>query len=132
MVSHQTWLDNFNGQLPLVVSPIICIVQIARTLVDDGASINILTPAIYAKMQVPKVDILPTHPLHGVLRGWSESLGRIDLLVTFTTEDNFHTETITFNVLNIDLPYNAIIGHLVITKLMVIPHYTYPAFKIQG
>jgi hypothetical protein len=100
------WLDNFNGQLSLVVSPIICNMRLARTLVDDGASINILAPAVCAKMHIVKVDILPTNPFHGVLRGWSEPLSRIDLPMTFATEDNFCTETITFNVVNIDLPYN--------------------------
>ena len=41
------------GRLPLVVSPTICNIKVTRMLVDGGAGLNILTPGIFEKMQLP-------------------------------------------------------------------------------
>jgi hypothetical protein len=38
------------------------------------------------------------------------TLGSIALPVTFGTEENFHIENIQFDVAEVNLPFNAIIG----------------------
>jgi hypothetical protein len=39
-------------------------------------------------------------------------LGSITLLVTFGTEENFRPENVLFDVAEVNLPFNAIIGRL--------------------
>jgi hypothetical protein len=68
----------------------------------------------------------PWHALRTV-----PSLGSKDLPITFGTEDNVHTESITFDVANINLPYNIITSWLAITMFMDIPHYAYLVFKMS-
>jgi hypothetical protein len=50
-------------------------------------------------------------------------LGQITLLVQFGTADHFRTDYVNFVVANFDGTYHAILGRLVITKFMAIPHY---------
>jgi hypothetical protein len=87
--------------------------------VDGGASINILTPVVCTKMYVSKTGLLPTHPFHGVLFEQCQPLGCDDILVTFGTEDNFRIEAITFDVADIDVSYDAIVGRPMISMFMV-------------
>jgi hypothetical protein len=100
--------------------------------VDGGVSINILAHAVCARMQISKADLLLTLPFHDALSRQSQPLGSVDHTITFGTKDNFHTETMTFDMAVINLPYNAIIGRSVIFKFMAIPHYTYLTFKVFG
>jgi hypothetical protein len=67
-----------------------------------------------------------------ILHWQSQPLGHVDLLVTFGIEGNFWTETITFDIMDIDLPYNVVIGYSMIAKFMVIPHYAYLIFNMSG
>jgi hypothetical protein len=45
--------------------------------------------------------------------------GCISLLVTFGTTENFHTEIILFNVAEVSLPFNAILGRPAHYRFMV-------------
>jgi hypothetical protein len=74
-------------------------------------------------MQISETDLLPTRSFHDALFRRPQPLDCVDLPVTFSMVDNFRTETFTFDVVDINLPCNAIIGRLAITKFMVIPHY---------
>jgi hypothetical protein len=100
--------------------------------VDGGVSINIIAHAVCARMQIFKVDLLLTRPFHDALSRQSQPLGSVDHTVTFGTKDNFHTETMTFDMAVINLPSNAIIGRSMIFKFMAILHYTYLAIKVFG
>jgi hypothetical protein len=42
------------------------------------------------------------------------TLGSIALPVIFGTEENFHTENVQFDVTEVNLPFNAIIGRPVL------------------
>ena len=52
-------------------------------------------------------------------------LGSITLPVTFGTEENFCTESIQFDVAEVNLPFNAIIGQPALYRFMAIAHYGY-------
>jgi hypothetical protein len=52
-------------------------------------------------------------------------LGSIALPVTFGTEENFRTESILFNVVEVNLPFNAIIDRPTLYRFMAIAHYGY-------
>ena len=56
--------------------------------------------------------------------------GNITLLVTFGTEENFCTENILFDVVDVNLPFNAIIGRPALYRFMAIAHYGYLVLKM--
>jgi hypothetical protein len=57
---------------------------------------------------------------------------RIDLLASFGTPINFRTETLTFEVVEFQGTYHAILGWPCYTKFMSIPNYTYLKLKMLG
>jgi hypothetical protein len=52
--------------------------------------------------------------------------------VTFETRENFRTEHIRFEVIDIDMAYNVFLGRPALAKFMAIPHYTYLVLKMPG
>jgi hypothetical protein len=72
-------------------------------------------------------------PFHGIVPGAVVTLvGHITLLVTFKTRENFHTETLQFEVVNFETAYNAFLGRLALSKFMIILHYVYLVLKMSG
>jgi hypothetical protein len=70
-------------------------------------------------------------PFHGIVHAVAATpVGQISLPVTFETQENFHTETIQFEVTNFETAYNAFLGRLALSKFMVIPHYAYLILKM--
>jgi hypothetical protein len=59
-------------------------------------------------------------------------LGSITLLVTFGTEENFRVENVQFNVAEVNLPFNAIIGRPALYRFMAISHYGYLVLKMPS
>ena len=52
--------------------------------------------------------------------------------MTFGTRDNYRTENIIFDVADITLPYNEIIGRLALEKIMVVTHHAYNPLKLPS
>jgi hypothetical protein len=59
-------------------------------------------------------------------------LGSITLPVTFGTEENFRTENVQFDVAEVNLPFNAIIGRPALYQFMAIAHYEYLVLKMPS
>jgi hypothetical protein len=59
-------------------------------------------------------------------------LGSIALLVTFRTEENFCMENVQFNVAEVNLPFNAIIGRPALYQFMAIAHYGYLVLRMPS
>ena len=59
-------------------------------------------------------------------------LGSITLPVTFGTEENFRTENVQFDVAEVNLPFNAIIGRPAMYRFMAIAHYGYLVLKMSS
>ena len=59
-------------------------------------------------------------------------MGQVRLPVTFGDCDNYHTELIDFDVANINLPYNAILGYPALSKFMAATHHGYNILKMPG
>jgi hypothetical protein len=59
-------------------------------------------------------------------------LGSIALSVTFGTEENFRTESVQFDVAEVNLPFNAIIGRPALYRFMAIAHYGYLVLKMSS
>jgi hypothetical protein len=59
-------------------------------------------------------------------------LGSITLSVTFGTKENFCTENVQFDVAEVNLPFNAIIGRSALYRFMAIAHYRYLVLKMPS
>ena len=120
------------GTLPLVVSPIIKNIRVIKMLVDGGAGLNILSAKLVDKLQITEDQLAPTRSFLGVNPGATQPWGKIELPVTFGTKDNYRTENIIFDVADIALPYNGIIGLPTLAKFMVATHHDYNALKLPS
>jgi hypothetical protein len=73
------------------------------------------------------------HPFYGgVLGKLSIPLGQINLPITFRDASNYHTEILTFEVIDFSGPYYIILGCPCYVKFMAIPSYAYLMLKIPG
>jgi hypothetical protein len=70
-------------------------------------------------------------PFYGVVPGKAAyPIGRVCLLITFGTEENFRTEYLTFEVSDFRSSYHTIFGRPMLAKFMAIPHHTYLIMKM--
>nr|ABA99771.1 retrotransposon protein, putative, unclassified [Oryza sativa Japonica Group] len=113
------------GQIAMVVSPTICNVKLGRVLIDGGAALNILSPAAFDAIKAPGMVLRPSQPIIGVTPGHTWPLGHINLPVTFGGSANFRTERVDFDVADLSLPYNAVLGNPALVKFMAAVHYAY-------
>src|SRR3954465_7648214 len=80
------------GSLPLLVSPTIRILKVTKMLVDGGAGLNLIPPAVIEKLQIPDGDLEETGTFQGVNPGRSQPKGNVRLPVTFESDLNYRTE----------------------------------------
>jgi hypothetical protein len=59
-------------------------------------------------------------------------LGSITLPVSFGIEENFRIENVQFDVAEVNLPFNAIIGRPALYRFMAIAHYRYLVLKMSS
>nr|ABA99729.1 retrotransposon protein, putative, unclassified [Oryza sativa Japonica Group] len=71
-------------------------------------------------------------PVIGVTPGHTWPLGHVELSVTFGDSTNFRTERIDFDVADLNLPYNAVLGRPALVKFMAATHYAYLQIKMLG
>ena len=71
------------GALPMLCSPVISNVQVTKTLIDDGAGLNVLSVEMFDNLQVPYDQLQPTKPFSGVTDGSTTPIGQICLPATF-------------------------------------------------
>jgi hypothetical protein len=58
--------------------------------------------------------------------------GCIYLSITFETPENFCMESILFDVAEVSLPFNTILGRAALYQLMVVVHYWYHFLKMSS
>ena len=64
--------------------------------------------------------------------GHTLPLVQVELPVTFGSRDNFQTENVIFDIAEVPLPYNAILGSPALTQFMVVRHNAYLTVKMSG
>ena len=97
--------------------------DVGRILADNGSSADILTWQCFVKMGLTEKNLLKSqYPLIGFGRNKIEAIDKIELNVTFGEGNTQRTEAITFNVVDICYPYNAIFGRNTIIKFGAIIH----------
>jgi hypothetical protein len=108
--------------------------KFAKTLVDNGASLNLIMRKTFIEMGLNLSDLTPVHEtFHGVILGQSSTpIGRINLKVSCGMGDNKHREMLTFEVASFDIGYNYILGRPFLLKFMAVIHTTYATLKMSG
>jgi hypothetical protein len=120
------------GILPLITAPVIANMKLYHVLIDGGAGLNIISHAAFKQLQIPGSRLGPSRPFSGVGPQPVYPLGSIALPVIFGTEENFRTENIQFDVAELNLPFNAIIGRPALYRFMAIAHYGYLVLKMPS
>jgi hypothetical protein len=120
------------GILPLITALVIANMRLHHVLIDGGAGLNIISHAAFKQLQIPESRLGPSRPFSGVGPQPVYPLGSIALLVTFGIEENFRTKNVQFDVTEVNLPFNAIIGRPVLYLFMAIAHYGYLVLKMSS
>jgi hypothetical protein len=120
------------GQLSLLVSPTISNIKLYHVLIDRGAALNLISLAAFKKLQIPMGKLQPSRPFSGVGPELVMPHGCISVLVTFDTAENFTTESVLFDVVEVSLPFNAILGRPALYQFMVVAYYWYLVLKMAS
>jgi hypothetical protein len=120
------------GQLLLLVSPTISKVKLYHVLINGGATLNLISLAAFKTLQIPMGKLQPSRPFSGVGPLSVTPRGCISLPVTFGTAENFHMESVLFNVAEVSLPFNAILGRPALYQFMAVAHYGFLVLKMPS
>jgi hypothetical protein len=120
------------GQLPLLVSLTISNVKLYHVLIDGGAALNLISLAAFKKLHIPMGKLQPSRPFSGVGPVSVTSRGCISLSVTFRTAEKFRTKSVLFDVAEVSLPFNAILGRPALYQFMAVAHYGYLVLKMPS
>jgi hypothetical protein len=128
----ETELSNQN--LPFMVKISIGRHKVTKTLVDNGASLNLEMRKTFIEMGLNLADITPVHyTFHDVISGQSYTpIGHIDLEVFYGLGENKCSEMLTFKVTSFDIVYNCILRRHSLLKFMVVIYTAYATMKMPG
>jgi hypothetical protein len=124
------------GHFPLVLKPVVAGSRLNKVLIDGGSGLNILFTKTLKKMKLDITHMLTksASPFYGIVPGNAAiPLGLVVLPVTFgETRENYRTEYIKFEVVDLETSYHAILSRPAIAKFMTVPHYTYLVLKMPS
>jgi hypothetical protein len=120
--------------LLLVVKILIGQHKVAKTLIDSGASLNLIMRKTFLEMGLNISDLTPVHDtFHMIIPGHASTpIGRINLKVSCGTGKNKRREMLTFEVANFDIGYNCILGRPFLLKFIAVIHTAYATIKMSG
>jgi hypothetical protein len=118
--------------LPFVVKISIGRHRVAKTMIDRGASLNLLMRRTFIEMGLSLADLTPVQDtLHEIIPGQSSiPIGRIDLEVSCGSGENKRREILTFEVASFDIGYNCILRRPFLLKFMAVIHTAYATIKM--
>jgi hypothetical protein len=108
--------------------------KVAKTLVDSGASLNLMMRKTFIEMGLNLTDLTLMHDtFYGIITGQSSTpIGLIDLEVSHGTGENKRRQTLTIEVVSFDIKYKCILGRTFLLKFMAVIHIAYATIKIPG
>jgi hypothetical protein len=123
-----------NRNLPFIVKLLIGRHKVAKTLIDNGASLNLIMRKTFIEMGLSLAELIPVHDtFHGIILVQSSTLiVCIDLEVSYGLRDNKRREMLTFEVTSFDIGYNCILGKPFLLKFMTVIHIVYATIKMPG
>jgi hypothetical protein len=117
----------------MVISCVIKGFLVHNVLVDTGSARDIIFAKAFRQMQEPEDKIHDaTHPLCGFGGRQITTLGKITMPVTFGSVHNTRTKQVVFDIVDMEYPYNAIIGRGTLNAFEAILHPAYICMKIPS
>jgi hypothetical protein len=117
----------------MIISCVIKGFLVHNVLVDTGSAADIIFAKGFRQMQELDDKIHDaTHPLCGFGGTQIVALGKITMPVTFGYIHNTRTEQVVFDNVDIEYPYNAIIGRGTLNAFEAILHPAYLCMKISS
>jgi hypothetical protein len=120
------------GVLPLITAPTIANIRLHHVLIDGGAGLSVISYAAFKHLQIPESKLALSRPFSGVGPNPVYPMGTISLPVTFGTKVNFRTENVQFEVAEVNISFNAIIGKPALYRFMAVAHYGYLVLKMPS
>jgi hypothetical protein len=110
----------------MVISCVIKGFLVHNVLVDTGSATDIIFAKAFRQMQEPEDKIHDaTHPVCGFGGRQIVAFGKITMSVTFSYIHNTRTEQVVFDIVDMEYPYNAIIGRGTLIAFEAILHPAY-------
>jgi hypothetical protein len=117
----------------MVISCVIKGFLVHNVLVDIGSAADIIFAKAFKQTQEPKDKIHDaTHPLCGFGGRQIVALGKMTMSVTFGYVLNTRSEQVVFDIVDMEYPYNAIIGRGTLNAFEAILHPAYLCMKIPS
>jgi hypothetical protein len=117
----------------MVISCVIKGFLVHNVLVDTSGAADIIFAKASRQMQEPEDKIHDaTHPLCGFGRRQIVALGKITMPMAFGFVHNTRTEHVVFDIVDMEYPYNAIIGRGTLNAFKAILHPAYLCMKIPS
>jgi hypothetical protein len=117
----------------MVISCVIKGFLVHNVLVDTGSATDIIFSKAFRQMQETNDKIHDaTHPLSGFGGKQIVALGKITMPVTFGYVHNTRTEQVVFDIVDMEYPYNAIIGRGTLNAFEAILQPAYLCMKIPS
>jgi hypothetical protein len=120
--------------MPFIIKILIGRHKVAKTLIDGGASLNLMMRKTFIEMGLNLAELTPMHDTFlGIIPGQSSTPnGRIDLEVSYGSGENKCKEMLTFEVASFDIVYNCILGMPFLVKFRAVIHTAYATIKMSG
>jgi hypothetical protein len=120
--------------LPFVVKLLIGQHKVAKILIANGASLNLIMRKTFIEMGLNLKDLTPVNDtFYGIILGQSSTPVRhINLEVSCGTGDNKRKEVLTFVVASFNIGHNCILGRPCLMKFMVVIHTACATLKMPG
>jgi hypothetical protein len=117
----------------MVISCVIKGFLVHNVLVDTDSATSIIFAKAFRQMQEPEDKIHDaTHPLCGFRGRQIMAIGKMTMSVTFGYIHNTRPEQVVFDIVDMEYPYNAIIGRGMLNAFEAILHPAYLCMKIPS